>query len=145
VFIVHGRASDLQTEVALYLTRLGIDPIILHEQADQGRTIIAKFEEVAEKVAFAVVLMTPDDEGGLAGMPIQKRARQNVIFEHGYFVAKLGANRVCALVKGQIEKPSDINGILYVEANESSHWKMRLARELKSAGIPADYTRVVDI
>jgi len=90
-----------------------------------------------------VVLMTPDDEGALVGHPPQKRARQNVIFEHGYFVAALGAKNVCALVKGPIETPSDISGVLYVSADVTAHWKVSLARELAAAGIPADYSRVM--
>jgi predicted nucleotide-binding protein len=70
--------------------KIELEAIILHEQPDQGLTIIEKFETYASQVGFAVVLLTPDDLGGPASAPAQSaRARQNVIFELGYFVGKL--------------------------------------------------------
>ncbi len=117
--------------------------MVLHEQPNEGRTIIEKFEDYTD-VRFAVVLLTPDDVGGLqdnAG-DTKPRARQNVIFEFGYFIGKLGRERVCALVKGNVEKPSDYDGVLYIQLDDSEGWKMRLVRELKSAGYNIDANRV---
>lgn len=120
-----------------------LKPVVLHEQPNEGRTIIEKFEDYTD-VRFAVVLLTPDDVGGLqdnAG-DTKPRARQNVIFEFGYFIGKLGRERVCALVKGNVEKPSDYDGVLYIQLDDSEGWKMRLVRELKSAGYDIDANRV---
>lgn len=120
-----------------------LKPVVLHEQPNEGRTIIEKFEDYTD-VRFAVVLLTPDDVGGLqdnAG-DTKPRARQNVIFEFGYFIGKLGRERVCALVKGNVEKPSDYDGVLYIQLDDSEGWKMRLVRELKSAGYNIDANRV---
>ena len=116
--------------------------MILHEQANLGRTIIEKFEEHAQ-VGFAVALLTPDDVGSLKEEKtnLKSRARQNVIFEFGYFIGKLGRKRVCALVKGDVEKPSDYDGVLYISLNDSGGWEMRLIKELKTAGFDVDANR----
>jgi predicted nucleotide-binding protein len=128
IFVVHGHDHALKDSVAELLAGFGVEPIILHREADRGRTIIEKFEQCAD-VGFAVVLMTPDDavEGG--GM----RARQNVILELGYFIGKLGRNRVCALKKGRLEVPSDILGVLFTEVDDGGGWQAKLGRELLAA------------
>ena len=115
VFIIHGRDDGAKQTVARFLETLDLKPAILHERPDGGRTIIEKFEQNAE-VGFAVALLTPDDVGAGKGeeSSFNPRARQNVIFEFGYFIGKLDRKRVCALVKGHVEKPSDYDGVLYI-------------------------------
>ncbi len=142
VFIVHGRDEGAREKVARFLERLGLDPVVLHEQPNEGRTIIEKFEGYAH-VRFAVVLLTPDDRGGLQDDEgsFKPRARQNVIFEFGYFIGKLGRERVCALVKGEVERPSDYDGVIYITLDDSDGWKMRLILELKNAGYDVDANR----
>lgn len=143
VFLVHGRDDGAKYEVAHYLLRLGLDPVILHEKANGGRTLITKFREEADGAAFAVVLMTPDDVGSLreAGST-EPRARQNVVFELAYFIGKLGPERVCALVSPGVARPSDFEGVVYVQFSRESPWRNDLAREMHAAGIPFDPTRV---
>jgi predicted nucleotide-binding protein len=138
VFIVHGHDEALKQEVARFLDKLKLEAIILAEQVSQGRTIIEKFEAHAEEVAFALVLLTPDDLGASASAPdaLKPRARQNVILELGYFIGKLGRVRVCALHKGNVELPSDIHGVIYTPV--SGHWRLDVAREMKTAGLPVD-------
>lgn len=135
IFIIHGRDDGTKETVARFIDQLGLKPIILHEQPHQGQTIIEKFERHAE-VAFAIAILTPDDTGGLAeeDQSLKPRARQNVIFEFGYFMGKLGRQRVCALKKENVEAPSDYDGVLYIRFNESGAWKMELVKELKNAG-----------
>ena len=113
----------------------------MQEQPDRGRTIIEKFEEYAQ-VDFAIALFTPDDIGGLDGDDPQFRARQNVIFEFGYFIGKHGRKRVRALVKGNIEIPSDYSGVLYIPLDDSDGWKDHLLDELKDAGFNVDANRL---
>jgi predicted nucleotide-binding protein len=136
VFIVHGKDGKAKSEVANVIYRSGLRPIILHEQTNSGQTIIEKFETHA-KVGFAVILLTPDDEGYPKNNPDHKkpRARQNVILEMGYFLGKIGRERVCALYIEGVEVPSDIQGILYIKMDESGAWKHELGREMKSAGL----------
>jgi predicted nucleotide-binding protein len=133
VFVVHGHDDGAKHTVARYLERLGLHPVILHEQPNGGRTIIEKFEAYAD-VAFAVVLLTPDDRGGPAGTPRDGqmlRARQNVILELGYFLGRLGRERVCALYKEGTEIPSDFQGVLFVLMDAPGAWRLLLGRELK--------------
>ena len=141
VFIVHGHDDGAKQAVARMIDRLGLSPIILNEQPQAGRTIIEKFEEHAGEVGFAIVLLTPDDVGATktdgAGN-LNLRARQNVIFELGFFVGRLGRERVCPLYKQGVEIPSDYYGVGYVELDENDGWQLRVARELRSAGLPVD-------
>jgi predicted nucleotide-binding protein len=143
VFIVHGHDEPLKQSTARFLEKLGLKAVILHEQPDKGRTIIEKFEEHSS-VMFAVILLTPDDVGGLASDPVKQfpRARQNVIFELGYFVGKLGRERVCALNQG-VEQPSDLHGVLYIPVDEKGIWRFSLARELKAAGLNVDLNKAM--
>lgn len=140
VFIVHGHDDGAKQAVARMVERLGLDAIILDEQPQDGRTIIEKFEEHAGEVGFAIVLLTPDDVGAKAGDEenLKPRARQNVIFELGFFVGKLGRERVCPLYKQGVEIPSDYDGVGYVEMGESDGWQLSVARELRSARLPVD-------
>lgn len=143
VFIVHGRDEQSKLSAARFVEKLGLTAVILHEQANAGKTIIEKIEENTN-VGFALVLYTPCDMGGLLNDPNQQpRARQNVVFEHGYLVAKLGRSNVCALVKGKVEVPSDINGVVYVPLDEANAWHIAVAKELRSAGYSIDMNKVI--
>jgi len=140
VFVVHGRNAGPREAVARFLADLNFEPIILHERPNKGRTIITKFQEEADGVGFAIVLLTPDDVGGLAGDDHYPRARQNVVFELGYFIGKLGADRVASIVLNGVERPSDFEGVLYIDFDERGAWKMDLVRELDAAGYKIDYS-----
>ena len=146
VFVIHGRDDGAKETVARFLTSLGLEPVILHEQANLGRTIIEKFESHTQ-VGFAVALLTPDDVGSLKDEEhnSRPRARQNVIFEFGYFIGKLDRKRVCALVKGDVEKPSDYDGVLYIPLDNSDGWKLQLVKELKSAGLEVDANKAISV
>ncbi|WP_278971158.1 nucleotide-binding protein [Phocaeicola barnesiae] len=135
IFIVHGHDSARKEATARTLTKLGLEPIILHEQADGGRTIIEKFEENSSEVGFAVILLTADDDGKAKKETNYKsRARQNVVFEMGYFVGKLGRNRVFLLLAEGVEKPGDLDGIVYTPIDDHDGWKLKLVKELKACG-----------
>lgn len=144
VFVVHGRDNDAKNEVARFLGKIGLEEIILHERPNAGRHLLTKFQEESEGASFAVVLITPDDEGGLPGETPRKRARQNVVFELGFFIGKVGASRVAALVKGDVDKPSDFDGVGYIPLDPTGGWKGLLARELKAAKIPFDAEKVFE-
>lgn len=137
VFIVHGRDNEAKQEAARYIENVGLESIILHEQASSGMTIIEKIEHYAGEADFAIVIYTPCDKGRGAfetKVPARDRARQNVVFEHGYLMAKLGRKNVCALVKGQIETPNDISGVVYVSMDQAGAWKNDVNKELKACG-----------
>jgi predicted nucleotide-binding protein len=140
VFVVHGHDNEAKEGTARFLQRIGLQPIVLHEQPNSGRTIIEKFETYSGDIAFAVVLLTPDDLGSAAASPdnSRPRARQNVILELGYFMGRLGRHRVCALHKGGVELPSDYQGVLYIELDPAGAWKAKLAQEFVQAKLPID-------
>lgn len=143
VFIVHGHDEAAKEAMARTIIEAKLEPIILHEQASSGKTIIEKIEEYSD-VAFAVVLYTECDFGCAKTDKVENekyRARQNVVFEHGYLIAKLGRKRVCALVKGDVETPGDISGVVYIPMDNAGGWKIKLAKEMKEVGINIDMNK----
>jgi predicted nucleotide-binding protein len=143
VFVVHGHDEAVLQAVARFLEQLELEAIILREQPDQGRTIIEKFEDYAGQVGFTVVLLTPDDLAGPAIAPgTETRARQNVLFELGYFAGKLGRGRTCLLRKGDVQIPSDLYGVIYTDFDIGDGWKLKLVRELKAARLDFDANKM---
>lgn len=144
VFIVHGHDDLAKTETARFIEQMGFESIILHEKASSGATIIEKIEQYSN-VGFGVVLYTPCDVGAKdeKSHKLQKRARQNVVFEHGFLIGKLGRKNVCALVKGSMETPNDISGVVYVPMDEHGAWKIALAKELRNSDYEVDMNNVI--
>lgn len=145
VFIVYGHDNLVKSEVARFIEKLGLEAIILHEQVDAGRTIIEKLEKNTD-VGFGIVLYTACDFGGSNKINPEiknNRARQNVVFEHGYLIAKLGRSKVCALVKDNVEHPSDLSGVIYNTMDDGKAWKLELAQELKVAGFDIDLNKCI--
>lgn len=140
VFIVHGHGEVKQT-VARFIEKLGLEAVILQEKPNSGYTIIEKIEHNTD-VGYAVVLYTGCDEGKEKNeTEFKPRARQNVVFEHGYMICKLGRNRVCALLEKNVECPSDLAGILYISLEESD-WRWKLANEMKDQGMDLDLNKL---
>jgi predicted nucleotide-binding protein len=135
IFIVHGHNDLVKQTIARTLSKLGLEPIILHERPDGGKTIIEKFEQNISNIGFAIILLTNDDEGkAKIETDYKARARQNVIFEMGYFIGKLGRDRVFLLLEHNVEKPGDLDGIVYTPIDTHDGWKLKLVKELKAAG-----------
>lgn len=145
VFIIHGHDELTKEKVARFVEKLGVETIILHEKVNKGMTIIEKFEEYSSHAGFAIALFTPDDVGHKLGKEAQKqpRARQNVILELGYFVGKIGRNKVCVLYRGDVELPSDMLGVVYTQLDDSGAWQLNLAKELKEAGYEIDLNQII--
>jgi predicted nucleotide-binding protein len=147
IFIVHGHDEAMKQAVARTLEKIGLEPIILHEKPSEGRTIIEKFTDYSD-VSFAVVLLSPDDIAYAKDQPLKDaklRARQNVIFELGFFIGKLGRNRVLVLYQEEknFEMPSDYSGVLYTPYDNSGRWKFDLIKELKACGYPVDANKLL--
>jgi predicted nucleotide-binding protein len=143
IFVVHGHDNEMKHAVDLTLRKLDLKPIILHEQPDKGKTIIEKFLDNANEASFAIVLLSPDD----MAYPVSEspdnarpRARQNVVLELGFFIGKLGRERVVALHKegDNFEMPSDISGVLYKLYDDSGVWRYNIADELRECGYDVD-------
>jgi len=143
VFVVHGRDEGSKESVARFLEHLDLDAIVLHEKPSAGRTIIEKFEEYSD-VGYAVVILTPDDTCCTGkDEPTTHQPRQNVVFELGFFIGKLGRQRVCALFKEGTEIPSDYQGVVYVPMDGGGAWRLDLAREMKHAGMDVDLNKAL--
>lgn len=142
VFVVHGHDEGARETIARFLEKIGFEPVILHEQASQNRTVIEKIEAYHD-VGFAVVLLTPDDEGCVKGGQPEPRARQNVLLELGYFMGRLGRDKVCALKRGAVEIPSDFAGVVWVAMDAGNGWKQTLGQELEAAGHEVDWNKVM--
>lgn len=142
IFLVHGHDPEIKETVARFLQNLGLESIILAEQAHRGRTIIQQIETYTDDVPFAVVLLTPDDIGEAKDRvdQLKPRARQNVILELGFLMGKLGRSNVCAIRKGDVEIPSDFQGILWT--NWEQDWKLELIRDLRDAKIDIDLDKI---
>jgi predicted nucleotide-binding protein len=136
VFIVHGRCHAFKSEVARFVEKeLGIETIILEEKANSGNLIIEKILKHSDDVDYAIVLYTGCDELyyiDKQGKTVNiKRARQNVIFEHGLLIGKLGKEKVCMLLANEdIDFPTDVLGIAYYPY---ANWKDNLRKELSAA------------
>lgn len=143
VFIVHGHDNAAKEAVARFIEKIGLEAIILHEQASSGNTIIEKIEENTN-VGFGIVLYTPCDLGASQKQKdqLKARARQNVIFEHGYLIGKIGRKNVCALIKGDVETPNDISGVVYIKMDEADSWKYAVGKEMKSCGYDVDLNKI---
>lgn len=138
VFVVHGRDTRSRLELELMLREFGLRPIVLSEQPEMGRTIIEKLEQHASNVGFAFVLLTPDDVASYRNRQAS-RARQNVILEYGLFVGLLGRKRICCLLKGDLELPSDMQGIAYIRFTKSlDEIRHKIAKELRAADYKVD-------
>lgn len=143
IFIVHGHDEAPRETMARFIAKLGFEPIILNEQANRGQTVPEKLSAYAD-VGFAVVLLTPDDLGrSVIDGTDQPRARQNVILELGYFIGKLGREKVCAFMKNKVEIPSDYLNVVYQPFDPGGAWKLTLTRELKAAGYEVDWNVVM--
>ncbi|MCB0814493.1 MAG: nucleotide-binding protein [Flavobacteriales bacterium] len=143
IFIVHGHNEEIKQSVGRIISKLGLNPIILHEQSNSGMTVIEKLEKHSE-VEFAIVLLTFDDYGNAKNEKnMMKRSRQNVILELGYFIAKLGRQRVLPLYEDGVELPTDMSGVLYTKIDSSENWKFRLVKELQSLGFDVDANKIL--
>ncbi|ENY73605.1 nucleic acid-binding protein [Aeromonas diversa CDC 2478-85] len=142
VFVVHGRDDIAKTNLEVFLHEIGLDPVVLHRQADEGLTIIEKFEKHSD-VGYAFILLTPDEVAYLKSEESKDekdrvkefRARPNVIFEFGYFVGKLGRSRVCCLYTGDVSLPSDVSGMIYKKfTNSIEEVAYSVIKDLKASG-----------
>ncbi|MCK9254768.1 MAG: nucleotide-binding protein [Bacteroidales bacterium] len=148
IFLVHGHNEEMKQSCARFIEKLGLNPIILHEQPNRGRTIIEKFTEYSD-VNFAVILLSADDIAFSKNDKVENamlRARQNVILELGFFLGKIGRENVIVLHENakNFEFPSDYQGVLFTPYDTSENWKLAIARELKEVGYNIDSNKLLN-
>jgi predicted nucleotide-binding protein len=140
IFIVHGRDGETKEALARLLEKQKIEPIILSEKANRGKTLIEKIESNSD-VGAAIALFTKDDKGALKDDDLQPRARQNVVFETGYFMGKLGREKVVVISEEGVEMPSDLQGIVWTNKND---WRVDVLKELRDMGYLVDFNLLYD-
>ncbi len=146
VFISYGHDEEAITTVANFVENLGLKATVLDTQLNNSLTFIENLEKYADDTEFAIALLTPDDVGALkddAERRLNPRARQNVIFELGYFIGKLNPNRVCLLYKEGVELPSYIPDVVYVPMDSANGWKLKLGQEMQNVGLPIDMDQIL--
>ncbi len=139
VFIIHGHDEEMKRSVQLFLNKVELKDIVLHEQPDRSRTVIEKLIGEGASAGYVIALLSPDDvqaDGTL-------RARQNVILEIGYFIGKLGRDKVRLLKRGDTVIPSDLQGILYDTYDTAGTWRIKLAKEIQAVGLPINISNVI--
>jgi predicted nucleotide-binding protein len=144
IFLVHGRDDGTKEMVARFLERLtGIEVVILHERPNMGRVLLEKFEAYAVPAAYAVVILEGEDEGRLGDtdVPLTPRGRQNVVFELGFFAGSLGRKQVAVLLGDSVEKPTDLDGLVYIPL--AGDWRRELAREIEASGIAINHKALI--
>ncbi|MBQ3722351.1 MAG: nucleotide-binding protein [Bacteroidales bacterium] len=143
VFVVHGHDTNVRNEVELFVRSIGYEPIILCKRADKGDTIIEKIEREAKDVCYAIVIYTSCDLGkDKNDSDLKPRARQNVVFEHGFMCAYLGRTHVCALLEDGVEQPGDLKGVIYKPLDTAGAWKYLIADEMKAVGLDVDKNKI---
>jgi predicted nucleotide-binding protein len=143
IFIVHGRDEGVKAQISSLLLKMNLEPIILHQEANEGQTLIEKFEKHAD-VRAAIILFTCDDVGKYKDdSKEEKRPRQNVIFEAGYFMGKLGRKHTIILAENGLNIQSDLQGYIYIPLDEHQRWHFEVARELKVLGFTIDMNKLV--
>jgi hypothetical protein len=147
VFVVHGHDETMKQSVCRTLEKLGLNPIVLHEKPNRGRTIIEKFTDYSA-VGFAVILLSPDDVGcerDKAASDLHPRPRRNVVLELGLFLGKLGRDRVMPLCQQvpNFDLPSDYSGVVYTSFDGAGHWRFDLVKELNAAGYSVDANKLL--
>ena len=142
IFVVHGHDREARDQVELALMRLGLKPFILMNSSGGGDTIIEALEGKIGRdspAAFGVVLVTPDDMGRPKNEPPAEdkpRARENVILEAGMLLASLTRKRIALLVKGHVELPSDLAGLIHLRFNDNVREVLpKLCDRMREAGI----------
>lgn len=143
VFVVHGHDTNVRNEVELFVRSIEYEPIILCKRADMGDTIIEKIEREAKEVCYAIVIYTSCDLGKDKNeTDLKPRARQNVVFEHGFMCAHLGRSHVCALLEDGVEQPGDLKGVVYKPLDAAGAWKYQIADEMKAVGLEVDKNKI---
>ena len=148
IFLVHGHNEEMKQSTARFIEKIGLKPIILHEQPNRGRTIIEKFTDYSD-VGFAIILLSADDVAFKKSENVKSgkfRARQNVILELGFFLGKIGRENVLVLHEqaDNFEIPSDYQGVLYEPYDTGGNWKLSIAKELKASGYNIDGNKLLE-
>jgi predicted nucleotide-binding protein len=137
VFIIHGHDEAKLRELKEMLREhFQLEPVVLIDIPDGGATtVIEKFEKHAKECVYAIALFTPDDQVQKNGQ-VYLQARPNVLYELGWFCAKLGRERVLLILKKDTTLFSDFGGVIqkvYIEKVREVYKDLMM--EFKAVGL----------
>jgi len=118
IFFVHGRNDGVKTQVADFLLKTGIKPVNINKNIGKDQPLMEKMAKHSD-VKASIVLFS-------------SAAGQNVIFEAGYFIGKLGMEHTVILLEEGVETPSELNGCAFYEIDQKGKWRLEIANKLKS-------------
>jgi predicted nucleotide-binding protein len=144
VLIIHGQDEEKAMEVADFLAKLDLDPILPYAQSSNEMNLTSEFETNPE-IVFAVTLLTADDFGYPRGKPeeLKPRPKQNVIFDLGYLVGRMKQNLVCALYEEGLDLPSKYQGRVFIPYDADGLWRLLIARSMKLANVNVDLNKAI--
>ena len=136
VFVIHGH-DELNTRRLSQLLQghFGLNPIAMLAKPGMSRPLTEKFEDEAQTCSFAFALFTPDDEV-VKSDGDYNQARPNVIYEVGWFIGRLGRERVTLILKTGTKIHSDLDGVSRIHFTENIEDRfLEIQKELKAAKI----------
>ncbi|MFN7959864.1 MAG: nucleotide-binding protein [Thermoanaerobaculia bacterium] len=99
-----------------------------------GRFLLSEIENASRGCDAALFLVTKDDAVTQSDGALVESPRDNVVFEIGYFAARLGMERTLLLVEQGTQIPSDWGGIIRVEFKNRSDMSNAVLRSLRELG-----------
>jgi predicted nucleotide-binding protein len=144
VLIIHSQDEEKAMEVADFLAKLDLSPILPYDQSSNGMNLIAELETNPE-IVFAITLLTADDFGYPRGKPeeVKPRPKQNVIFDLGYLLGRMKQNLVCALYEEGLDLPSKYQGRVFIPYDADGLWRLLIARSMKLANVNVDLNKAI--
>jgi len=133
-FIAHGGETKALEKLKSFLDALGIEPLIVEEQAIEGRLTESQVEHYLQQADCGIVLAT---KGGIIDIENgTQHPRLNVIDELGRLRESL-PNKTILLLEREIHLPSNVSGIVHISFPQNSIEKAftKIAKELAKFGI----------
>jgi hypothetical protein len=137
IFLIHGHDEMNQLRLSRLINdEFHLEPVVLLDKPGKSAPTIDKFEDHAQSCSYAIALFTADDKVVTKRGEEYWQPRPNVIFETGWFVGRLGKERVLILLQDGVRIYSDFDGVNRVQFQENVDDKFRAIRgELNAAGL----------
>jgi predicted nucleotide-binding protein len=137
VFVIHGRDETNQLRLSKLIREdFRLMPIVLLDKPGRSAPTIDKFEHHAQTCSYAIALFTADDRVTTKTGEEYWQPRPNVIFETGWFVGRLGKERVLILLQEGVKNYSDFDGVNRIQFRDDVEDKFRaIQAELKASGL----------
>ena len=132
-FIAHGGQSPTLVKLKIFLEALGVQPLVVEEQASEGRSVGENVDWYSRQADCAIILATKGDIDGKSGGFIP---RGNVLMEIGK-LQELFTGRIIYLLQAGTKFPTNVSEKVRVRFSPQSmdNSFIKIAKELKEFGI----------